>query len=52
MGHLAQFVQMFDVFEGEVVEKVVLALYETKPELVEALDLGGSLCVPLRTSSS
>lgn len=38
----AQFVQMFDVFEGEVAEKVVLALYETKPELVDALDLGGS----------
>jgi condensin complex subunit 3 len=38
-----QFLELFDVYEGKVAEKVLEAMFETKQELVEDIDFGGDL---------
>jgi condensin complex subunit 3 len=36
-----QFIKLFDIYDGTVAEKVLAAIFETKPEFVECIEFDG-----------
>ena len=37
-----QFLKLFDIYTGKVADQVLDAIFDVKPELVEAIDFSGS----------
>ena len=39
---VVQLVKLFDIYEGKAAELILQAVYESKPEMIEDVDFGGT----------